>query len=481
MWWIPLVVIIVVVLATSLPGFIAYRYFKPKTLWDFMAAGKTLGLFAVTLSVGATQWSALSFMGFIAFYYIHGVPGWLAMGLAYMLISVFLYGFLGYRVNKLAERYKAVTPSDAVELFFKDKVTAVITGLLFFIALLPYMQVQIGGIAYILEVSSGGRIPFIYGALIAYIVMAAYMWFGGLKSIAWANILQGVFFLALAFGIGAYMLVLAGGTTGISQLATTMPQAFMLPGIAGVMTAAYLLSWSIPVQLGWPLQPQIYMQFAAAKRKEFLFYLPALIPIAATGLYFMQQVITWLAGRVLYPKGFPPGPDKLLITILYERWHPILFGLVGGAGMAAMMSTLSTQALAIGSAFVNDILRRIAKIEERKALIILKIIMILALFGGLILWFVMPWLLMTLGALSAAIGAITAISIIPALFNIRFVTKYGASAGMILGFAVLVYTTFVAKDPLGLYSGFWGMFTAVVTCIIVSLFTRKYRPQPLQY
>jgi Na+/proline symporter len=54
MWWIPLVVIIVVVLATSLPGFIAYRYFKPKTLWDFMAAGKTLGLLAVTLSVGAT-------------------------------------------------------------------------------------------------------------------------------------------------------------------------------------------------------------------------------------------------------------------------------------------------------------------------------------------------------------------------------------------------------------------------------------------
>ncbi len=479
MWWVPLAVIITVVLVTSLPGFIAYRYFKPKTLWDFMAAGKTLGLLAVALSVGATQWSALSFMGFIAFYYIHGVPGWLAMGLGYMLISVFLYGLLGYRVNKLAERYKIATPPDAVELFFKDKMPAVITGILLFICLLPYMQVQIGGMAYILEVASGGRIPFIYGALIAYIVMSVYMWFGGLKSIAWANILQGAFFLTLAIAIGAYMWGLAGGAAGISQLTTTIPQAFMFPGIAGVMTAAFLLSWTIPVQLGWPLHPQIYMQFAAAKRREYLFYLPALVVVAATGLYFMQQVITWLAGRVLYPGGFPE-PDKLLITILYEKWHPVLFGLVGGAGMAAMMTTLSTQSLALGSTFANDIIKRLVKVSEEKALLILKITMIVGLFGGLVLWFVMPWLLMTIGALSASIGAITAVAIIPATFNITFVTKYGASAGMILGFAVLVYTTFIAKNPLGLYSGFWGMITAIITCIIVSLLTRKHRPQPIK-
>jgi Na+/proline symporter len=188
---------------------------------------------------------------------------------------------------------------------------------------------------------------------------------------------------------------------------------------------------------------------------------------------------TWLAGRVLYPGGFP-APDKLLITILYEKWHPVLFGLVGGAGVAAMMSTLSVQALAIGSVFTNDIIKRIFKIEERKALLVTKIVMILALFGGFALWFVMPWLLMTLGALSAAIGAITALAIIPSLFNIRFITKYGASIGMLVGFAVLVYTTFVVKDPLQLYSGAWGLITGLITCIIISALTQKHKPKPIE-
>lgn len=478
MWWLPLVIILVLVVLMSLPGLLAGRYFKPKTLYDYMVAGRTLGLLAIVLSVGATQWSALSFMGFIGFYYIHGVPGWLAMGLGYMLISVFLYGLMGLKVNELAAKHKLATPSDFVYWFYKSKLLSATVSLLFIIALLPYMQAQIGGVAYILEVASEGKIPFIYGALLCYILVAIYVWIGGLKSVAWANIAQGTFFLGIAFAIGIYMWSLAGGASGYAELALSKPEIFMLPGISGVMTTIYLLSWSIPVQLGWPLQPQIFMQFAAAKRKDYLCLLPVGVVLAATGLYFLQQTLTYLTGWIVMP-GFK-SPDKLLITIIYNDWGPILYAFVAAAGIAAMTSSLSTQALSIGSLFANDLLVKAfgIKVSERAALLANRIIMVTALFVGFALWFIYPVLLMTMGALSSCIGVLCALAIIPSVFGIRFVTKYGAFLGMVAGFITLLYTEFINKYPYGIYSGGWGSIVGLITCIIISILTKKSRPQP---
>jgi SSS family solute:Na+ symporter len=87
---------------------------------------------------------------------------------------------------------------------------------------------------------------------------------------------------------------------------------------------------------------------------------------------------------------------------------------------------------------------------------------------------------MTLGALSSSLGALCAIAIIPSLFNIRFVTKYGAFLGILAGFIVLVYTEFINKYPYGVYSGGWGLFVGVIVCIIVSLLTQRYKPAPLE-
>ncbi|MEM4004373.1 MAG: hypothetical protein QXM43_01915, partial [Desulfurococcaceae archaeon] len=341
-----------------------------------------------------------------------------------------------------------------------------------------YMQAQIGGVAYILEVASEGKIPFIYGALLCYILVAIYVWIGGLKSVAWANIAQGTFFLGIAFAIGIYMWTLAGGASGYAELALSKPEIFMLPGISGVMTTTYLLSWSIPVQLGWPLQPQIFMQFAAAKRKDYLCLLPVGIVLAATGLYFLQQPLTYLTGWIVMP-GFK-SPDKLLITIIYNNWGPILYAFVGAAGIAAMTSTLSTQALSIGSLFANDLLVKAfgIKVSERAALLISRIVMVTALFVGFALWFIYPVLLMTMGALSSCIGVLCALAIIPSVFGIRFVTKYGAFLGMVAGFITLLYTEFINKDPYGIYSGGWGSIVGLVTCIIISMLTKKSRPQP---
>ncbi|MEM2305931.1 MAG: sodium:solute symporter family protein [Candidatus Methanomethylicia archaeon] len=478
-WWIPVAIILTYQVLSSIPGILAYKWFKPRELYDYMSGGKTIGLFAMALSIGATQWSALSFMGFIAFYYLHGVPGWNAMSLGYLLISVgCLYGIMGIRARELAEKYKYVTPSDFVNHFYKDRYLGILVGVMLTICLLPYMQIQLGGVGYILEVASGGRIPFIYGALLLYILIAIYTFLGGLKSIAWVDVAQGFLFLIVALGVGAYMWSLMGGISGINSLAITKPSLFTIPGGIGAMTALYMLSWTIPVQMGWPIQPQIFMRLASIKRKEHIYYIPALMIVAVTGLYFMQQYLTWIAGWIVTP-GFKE-PDKLLITIAYKNWDPILFGILGAAGVAAMTTSVNSQAHACASVFVNDVLVKIRKFDEKIALLIVRVAMLVVLFIGLCLWFVWPWLLMTLGALSSSIGSLCAVALLPSLFNIRFVTRYGASLGIISGFIVLVYTEFINKYPYGIYSGGWGLLTAVIVCIIVSLLTQKYKPAPLE-
>ena len=48
---------------------------------------------------------------------------------------------------------------------------------------LPYLQIQLSGGAYLIEVASGGVIPFAWAALLFYVVIIIYVWSGGLRAV----------------------------------------------------------------------------------------------------------------------------------------------------------------------------------------------------------------------------------------------------------------------------------------------------------
>lgn len=61
------------------------------------------------------------------------------------------------------------------------------------------------GMAYVLNVTTDGLIPFWLGALIAYSVVLVYVLTSGVRGVAWTNVLQGILMLAMAWVLGLWL------------------------------------------------------------------------------------------------------------------------------------------------------------------------------------------------------------------------------------------------------------------------------------
>lgn len=131
---------------------------------------------------------------------------------------------------------------------------------------LPYLQIQLTGGAYLIEVASGGLIPWKIGGLLFYAVIVVYVWAGGLRAVAWTDIFYGVLlFFGMIFA-GFYVAGKVGGVSSLFQtLKETAPEALTLPGPQGVHGPMLWISMFIMVPIGAFMGPQLWTRMYAVK------------------------------------------------------------------------------------------------------------------------------------------------------------------------------------------------------------------------
>jgi len=322
---------------------------------DFFLAGRTLGPLVLLATMAATNFSAFTVVGFAGAGYRLGFAFYpiMAFGTGLMALS---FALVGVPIHRLGRRYGLITPPELLTARFESRPLTVLFAVAMAVFTLPYLAIQPMAAGYALESLLG--VPYAAGAGLVTALVLGYVLLGGLRSVAWTDVLQGSMMFVLLF-VG--FLVVAGASGGVegafSLLAERLPDHFARPGAGGGLLigvwASYMLLWF----LADPMFPQLFQRFYAARSERSIVRTMVLYPVVTTVLFFFPVAIGVL-GR-LHFTGLTGKETDRILPLLMERFGGNWLAALASAGLiAAIMSTMDSQLLTLGSIVERDLLGR---------------------------------------------------------------------------------------------------------------------------
>lgn len=436
---------------------------------DYFIQGRGMGSIAVFFTVAATWWSAFAFLGSNASFYSEG-PVYLT-AFAWNILFGYLYFVVGKRIWYLGKKFNYVTPSDLLGDFYNSEKLRVLVGLVVIVFTVPYLQIQLTGGAYLIEVASGGVIPFWLAALIFYLVIIVYVWVGGMRAVAWTDIIYGaLLFFGLLF-TGFYIVRLAGGPVEMfEQMKHMHPDHLTLPGPLGTSGYASWISLCFITAIGALMGPQLWLRMYAVKNGRLFNLMPFLISFVAIS-YIGSVLVSWTG--VLIRPGVE-NPDQILPILIMEYAPFVIGAIVLAGGASAAMSTANSQIHAVSAVMTKDFYQRYKNPDASQHKLVqtgryfLLAFSVLAYFLALFA----PGLLVTIGLIAFGGTAQLIVPTVGALFWKRS-NELGAIVGLLGGLVFTILFTFVPGfvSPLGLNPAMWGLLINALLFIAISMTT----------
>ncbi|GKW48854.1 sodium:solute symporter family protein [Halomonas sp. NCCP-2165] len=421
---------------------------------DFFVQGRAMGSIAVFFTVAATWWSAFAFLGSNATFYSSG-PVYLT-ALAWNLLFGLMYYWIGKRVWFLGKRFNYLTPSDLMGDFYNHEGLRILVALITLVFTVPYLQIQLTGGAYLIEVASGGLIPFWLAALLFYFIIIIYVWIGGIRAIAWTDVIYGALLFFGMMYAGYYISSQVGGPAALfEQLRQSSPAHLTMPGPNGNMGYSMWFSLFIITAIGAFMGPQIWLRMYSVKSGRLFNLMPFLLGIAAFA--YIGSVLTGYTGVLLEP-GLE-SPDRILPVMLMNYAPFLLASLIMAAGAAAAMSTANSQIHAVSTVVTMDIYKRYVKPDADQARIVGvgRISLVVFSLAAYIMALTVPGVLVTIG-IAALAG--TAQLVVPTIGAITWRRAHPTAAvwGLLGGVGCVLLLTFGPfSAPFGFHAGIWGL------------------------
>lgn len=448
-------------------GGIARRRALPTTE-DFFVQGRSMASIAVFFTVAATWWSAFAFLGSVGYFYTRGPVYWTA--LAWNILFGLLYYVIGKRVWFYGKENNYMTPSDFFAGQYGSKFLTNLVAFVMIIFTIPYLQIQLTGGAYLLEVTSGGLVPFRIAGLIFYAVIIIYVWAGGLRAIAWTDIFYGVLLFFGMITAGFFIVSRVGGVSALFEtLKQTAPECLTLPGPRGIDGPMLWISMFLITPIGAFMGPQLWTRMYAVKSPRLFNLMPFLLGFAA--IAYVGSMLAGNAGIILEP-GLE-RPDTLLPIVLFKYAPFVLASVVAACGAAAAMSTANSQIHAMSAVYTLDIHRKYIsrKVTERGLVWVGRWAILAFAAIAYVCAVSIPGLLVTIGLVALSGTAQVMVPLVGALFWRRSSVP-GAIAGLLTGIVLLcVFTFSPLKAPFGMHAGLVAFIVNIIVFIVVSLFT----------
>ena len=495
---------------------------------DYQLASHSIGPVLLLLSLFGTTMTGFALVGSSGEAYRAGIGVYGLLASSSGIIHSLCFFTIGLRVWKLAKRHGYATQI----AFFRDRLESDRIGLLLFPVLvglsIPYVLVGIisaggilqqltaglwvdGPLGFATEGPYRGGVPSWLGAGVVCGVVLTYVFFGGMRGTAWANALQTLVFMVLGMVTFVIIVNRLGGQSDLManmrRLASELPATVATRSeMARSQFFMYLL---IPLSVG--MFPHVFQHWLTARRAS-TFKLPVVAhPIfilivwlpcvllgawATTPLLAEAVQVAWQArGFDTPPPEIPANPNYILPYMVKTLTPPLLGGCLAAGILAAIMSSLDSQFLCLGTIFNNDIVmhyRGENRVSDAQQVYCTRGFVI-----GIVSVCYAIYLLTAAQAASVFALGVWCFSGFAALFPIVFaalywrrLTKAGAYSGIsaaITSWAVLFY--FAWTDPEVRLGDFqvmlpWGeqslaimpvvvMFTSsLLTMVAVSLLTR---------
>jgi SSS family solute:Na+ symporter len=348
-------------------GAVSNHFFRG-TARDYFLASHSIGPVLLLMSIFGTTMTAFTLVGSSgeAFRAGIGVFGMLASWSGLVHSAVIF--FIGIRLWAIGKRYGYVTQIQ----FFRDRFESDKLGLLLFPILvglvIPYLLVGLLGARGVVRsltagafptlfASTGGAVPPWLSGLVICCVVLAYVFFGGLRGAAWANTFQTCVFMLS--GLVAFTVISSklGGLSAATQHVLEMRPERLTRG-AAMSQLDFFTYGLIPLSIG--MFPHVFQHWLTARSaKTFrltvvahpIFILIVWLPCVLIGVWATAALLP--DGSPIVPPGSPPNTE--LALMVEKLTTPFLGGLLGAGILAAIMSSLDSQFLCLGSMFTNDV------------------------------------------------------------------------------------------------------------------------------
>ena len=450
-------------------AFVSYR--KQQSDSDFIIGNRSLNFWLTALSAHASDMSSWLFLAYPAEIFKQGVfYAWAAIGLTgFMFLN---WQFIAPKIRAVTEQLGSLTLNSYFETRFGDKsgairVVSAIMAILFYTF---YITSGLYALGILVESLFG--LSYFVGISVGLLIVVIYVFMGGYKTVAWIDLFQGFFLLAVIVFIPVFLLWKFGGTTPILQaVASKGISSSLLPDF-GPKTLWQILMITAGWGLGYFGQPHIITKFMGISRVSEM--------SKAKWLGISWQTIallsaTWigLIGVYMFPQGLQES-QEVILDIVKTTFAPFFAGLVLCAILAATTNVMAAQILVVASNLAEDLYKRLFR-KQATPLELLWVtrgsVVFIALVGFIIAYFkittIFQLVLYAWSGLGASFGPLLLLSL-----YMKNLNKYGAFAGILIGgLTAAIWPVF--HDPLGIGAMVAGFVISATAIIGVSYATRS--------
>ena len=453
-------------------GWYARQKRQTDSMADFYLAGRSLGLAVLFLTLYATQYSGNTLFGYTGKTYRIGFE-WTA-SVVFMFSVIVGYMLYAPRLVTLARKEGFITPGDYIRYRFSSPVLTLLSTILMIYALCNYALAQLKAMGAAVEGITDGAVPGAYGIVALAVIMVVYETLGGMRSVAWTDVIQGVVLL-LGFGILAFLIPikLGGGLENVvAKLSVMDPPKVEAPNWQG---ANKWISYVFLLGCGAAIYPQAIQRLYSSRSVKVLkrsLAIMAFMPLTTT----LVALICGLTAAVVLPDLSKGESDQVLARLCALVMSESMLGYwlvvaVFAAALAALMSTADSALLSISSMLTKDIYLPYFRPAASEAE--------LTKFGKISSWAIVVLLVVVAIGTEATLVRLlelkfeVLIQVVPCFFMGLYwkrLTAGIALTGMVCGLVVALGLT-VAGKPLvwGFHAGVLGLFLNAAVCGIGTL------------
>lgn len=460
-----LVIYVIVLLAL---GIFANKSKKEVSLKEFYLAGGRMTAFVLIFTLYATQYSANTILLVPAEVVNKGYGMILVLG--YLTAMVVLFLAYSPSLYHLAKRKSFITPGDYLDHRFDHKYLSMTANIVYILVSINYILAQLLAMGYIIESITGGILPYWSGVVSFAIVVIIYETLGGMRAVAWTDVIQG---LLLFVGILGIFFIILPTPSKLEEVTLMMLE--LKPYKVNVPNSEFMLYWAssvLMIGLGGAIYPQAMQRIFAAKNlkslKQSLSFM-VLMPFFTVFILFLLGIMTM---PYFADVATAVNKDNVLPSMLHlwgeESTMAFVMSIMVTLGLvAAIMSTADSVLLTMSSIFVKDIFAKywwkdvpeikLTKYGKLISVLIMVILVIVALNPELSLW----------GLVELKMQLLVQVTPLFLLGIHTKITAKSAFAGLIAGLTIAVVAFFIGIKTLGgIQIGLIGLMVNVVTILV---------------
>jgi SSS family solute:Na+ symporter len=442
---------------------------------EYIIGGRGFGAVFLWVLLAGEIYTSFTFLGAAGWTYGFGAPAFYI--LAYGTVGYILAYFLLPKIWALAKERGLLTAPDFFAERYGSKALTTFTAVIYSLAVLPYVTLQLSGLQIFLTLAGYGTIDAQWAAIGSFVAIVLFVFATGLRGTAWASIIKdGLVIGALIFvGVAMPLHFFGSPATMFDQLLVAHPEKLTLAGPFAAKGTLWYLSTVLLSGIGFFMGPHSIAAVYSAKDASVLRRNAMFLPV-----YQLIVLLVFFAGftALLVTPGLTgTAVDQSFLAVVQRFYPPWVLGFICAAGAlcalipstALLLSTASIIAKNIGSDLFG------LALDDRSRVIFTRALVAVLGLGALLLWVELKTTLVAM--LLLYYNGITQFA--PAFFFGFFwkrVTTAGIATGLVAGIALALYMAARGIAPYGINAGFVALGANVALVAIVSLLFKKKEP-----